>query len=161
MFEVVESVLEEEGLTHPYLATLIYFQLFIVVEDSSPDGAEIDQLRKIMRAVSTLEAELHKAGGTKLDSFRSGRVDDVLGALDKLKVDIEQLYPSRAPNRPQTDIGRKSIELYSLLMDAGVQDAWRCSRIVARLLVSTGISDSPEAKLTKSVYDRFQRQLVR
>lgn len=161
MIEIIEGVLEEEGLSQLDLAMSIYVQLFVVVEDAPMGKGELNWIGRIDRAVSKLETELDDANGTKLDSYRNGRVEELRELLEKFKADIAKLYPRRASNRPQSDVGRMSSELYRILVEAGVRDAWKCSQIIARILVRTEISDSSEEKLTKSVYDRLQRQLVR
>jgi hypothetical protein len=136
------------------LADWIFFELFVVVDmfNDIPDQERL-AWKRIYRHFERLEKELADLDGSKVQALRGGLIDEIVSLSVRFREELTALY-KRDPVKPKTAHGEVTIAVFQLLRDSGVRDAWKCSKIIADLLVATGKEQNDK---TEAIYNRLSQ----
>ena len=162
----IRVVLEKNGIDNSELADHIWHVLYSLDEgdedegDEKVSGEERRDLRQLQKTAVRVAGKIDGLETMPFTARNANFLNELISALGELEARIEERLsePSRERKNPTSPVGRKRIQIYNLLRDAGIKlPMSQYSLMIAEIFIAvTNDEGSGRENLQKTIYQQLR-----
>lgn len=161
-YQTIQAVLQDFGIDDADLTEKLFQELYPLDDDTGYlTKSEADEISNAIDAMKALAVRLGKLPNSEITNRHGDKISDLIDRLLATSAvfteDIRDIR--RQPYRPVSEAGTQRLRMYTALDESGVNSAWNCAKIIAKILVATERSSDDVKRLRDTIHQQIRNHL--